>query len=569
MPVDSAPIERTLKQLQIAQQQIAHDIGLSKSIGVVRIRLDETYRGYLDAVSSLRNVLPPRADAAKNTGLEGVRSYLAETDCFLDDIDVFVRRAAVFQNSLDYSFTLIQKLQSRLLNETTDSSVVTNHVIANALEGLRTDRSRAAQSFEQVRQSIIQLLPQAPKELRSDLTLLQQHLLKLYELSPELDHLERHILDSPTTPALKAALDRIAETAQERFRQGVRSQRVLLCVSGALGVYLVLSYWQLRKLARQLHFSNVALETRVIERTVELAARNRDLVQAQKLEAVGQLAAGVAHELNTPMQYVHDNIEFLNKSSAVLLEILETLIAKADGSQPPQVWKQRWSEIAQMLETRGFDRLRTELPLSIQDALHGADRIVQIVRAMSHFTHPGSDELCVVDLNAALRNAGIVAGTRCKNVELDFDLESDLPRVKCLPSQVNQVLLNLLVNASDAVGARKDNEPDHLGRIVLRSRSDDGWVRLEVQDNGTGIPDDIRDRIFEPFFTTKEVGHGTGQGLAIAWRIITELHGGKIVVDTTSGFGTTFAILLPIECSEESHVLPLERAELETQMICA
>jgi signal transduction histidine kinase len=569
MPVDSVPVERTLNQLQIAQQRIAQDVGFSKSIGVVRVRLDETYRGYCDAVSSLRNLLPPRADVAKNTGLESVRSYLAETDCFLDDVDVFVRRAAVFQNSLDYSSTLIQKLRNRLLDETSDASIAANRVLANAVDALRTDRARVAQPFEQLRQSIIQLLPQAPKNIHSDLALLQQHLLKLQELSPELDHLERRILDSPTTPTLNAALDRIAETTQEGFRQSVRSQRVLLCVSGALGAYLILSYWQLRKFARQLHLSNESLEARVLERTAELAARNRDLVQAQKLEAVGKLAAGVAHELNTPMQYVHDNIEFVDKSSAVLLEILETVIAKSDGGQPPQVWRQRSSEIAQMLETRGFDRLRTELPLSIQDALHGADRIVQIVRAMTHFTLPSSDDFCIVDLNAALRDAGIVAGTRCKNVELEFDLESDLPHVKCLPSEVNQVLLNLLVNSSDAVATRKDSEPEHLGRIILRSRSKDGWIRLEVQDNGTGIPDDIRDRIFEPFFTTKEVGHGTGQGLAVAWRIITELHGGKLLVDTKPGLGTTFAIVLPIDGPAESHVLPLEPAELQTQTICA
>ena len=312
VPNDPAPIETTLRQLQIAQQRITQDIGFSKSIGVVRIRLDETYRGYLKAVSSLRNLLPPRADSAKSAGFESVRSYLSETDGFLDDVDIFIRRAAIFQNSLDYTFTLIQKLQTHLLDETSDSSIVTKHVITNALNALQIDRTRTTQQFEQVRQSIIQLLPRAPNNTQSDLTLLQQHLLKLCELSPELDHLERQILDSPATPALKAALDRIAETTQERFRQGVRSQRVLLCVSGALGHCIVVLATS--QVGASASLFQEALETG-LSRTVELATRNRDLAQAQKLEAVGKLAAGVAQSST----HHGDVREILNSSTKVRL----------------------------------------------------------------------------------------------------------------------------------------------------------------------------------------------------------------------------------------------------------
>jgi signal transduction histidine kinase len=569
MPCNIGPIESTLEQVQLAQQRITRDINLSRSIGAIRLRLDATYRDYRDAVHSLRKLLPSQKDSSTAKSIESVRAYLTEADCLLDDVEVFIRQAAISQNSHDYMLTLIRKLQYRLLENADDSGREITRYLATALEALRIDHTLSTKQLDNFRQRISQLSQTAPLGTQSDFTLLRQHLDKLYEVSPELDHVERKILDSPAATTLTTALHRVAESIQSSFRQGVRSQRVLLCVAGALCSYLALSFWQLRKMTSQLRFANEALENRVAERTVELAARNRDLIQAQKLEAVGQLAAGVAHELNTPMQYVHDNIEFLHKSTTVLMQILETLIAKADGSQPPQVWKTRWTEITRMLDAHGFDRLRTELPLSIQDALHGADRIIQIVRAMSHFTHPGNDDFRVVDLNSALHDAGIIAGNRCKHLELEFDLESDLPHVRCLPSQVNQVLLNLLVNAADAVSSRKDMEPELVGRITLRSHSDDDWVRLEVQDNGTGIPARVRDRIFEPFFTTKEVGQGTGQGLAIAWRIITEQHRGKIEVRTKPGSGTTFAVLLPIDGPRETCDFALESADLNATMVVA
>jgi signal transduction histidine kinase len=552
-PYDSVRVEHVLRQLQLLHQDFTQDIGSGKSDDTARLDLGESYRLYSDGVSDLRKALPPRELCATEPCVAILRTFADEADHFLDDVDVFIRSAAVFQNSRNYGTTLVQKRQRLLVEENTALSKLASPILASCYQALYVDRAESVEDMARIRRSITVLLPHASPEARLDFELLQQHLKKLEELSPGLNKYARRIANSSAGAALDSAMERAAEAMQDRIQQDTRSQRVLLAVASALAAYLGLSHWQLRKLAHRLHASNEDLENRVVQRTSELAARNRDLAQAQKLEAVGQLAAGVAHELNTPMQYVHDNIEFLKKSTGVLMEIVESLVNIADGTAPPRLWTDRWNEIANMLETRGFDRLREELPLSIQDALHGTERIIQIVRAMSQFTHPGGDMFNYVDLNAALRDAAIVAESRCKELAaLDCDLELDLPHVRCLPSQVNQVLLNLLVNAVDAVGTRKESQPEHNGRIILRSHCDNGWVRLEVEDNGTGMPDDIRDRIFEPFFTTKEVGRGTGQGLAIAWRIISDLHGGKIEVETTPGVGTTVSVLLPIDGADET-----------------
>ena len=264
------------------------------------------------------------------------------------------------------------------------------------------------------------------------------------------------------------------------------------------------------------------LETAHAELKAEVAARERaelELRQAQKLEAIGRLAAGVAHEINTPMQFIGDSVRFVSEGVTELL---------SDDTAP-------------------VDReyLRDNLPSAITLIESGVGRVASIVKAMRQFAHPKLDSLGYVDLNAAIRDAVTIAKYEYRLVA-DAELQlADIPLVLCNGGEINQVLLNLIVNAADAI---RDVVGDTAGRgqITISTRRDGGSVVIAVADTGTGIPEDVRSRIFDPFFTTKPVGRGTGQGLAIAHAVV-ERHGGHIAFETQLAAGTTFSVVLPIE----------------------
>ncbi len=262
----------------------------------------------------------------------------------------------------------------------------------------------------------------------------------------------------------------------------------------------------------------------------------------RKLEAIGQLAAGIAHEINTPTQFVGDNLAFLREGIADVLSLLDEYreaLGKANA-EPAQM---------ETLQSREQDidleYLRDELPNAIEEALHGTDRISRIVKAMKQFSHPGNEDVTPTDLNAAIESTVTVSRNEWKYVaRLELDLDPNLPAVPCHPSEINQVILNLIVNAAHAI-ADAMGESAELGTIRVCTKYVDGDALISISDNGTGIPEGVRDRIFDPFFTTKEVGKGTGQGLSLAFGIITKNHNGSLTFETKMGEGTTFFIRLP------------------------
>jgi signal transduction histidine kinase len=284
---------------------------------------------------------------------------------------------------------------------------------------------------------------------------------------------------------------------------------------------------------------------RVVDREIERRRLELDLRGAQerlqlaeKLEAIGQLAAGVAHEINTPAHYVGDNISFLSTALRDLLPVLDAFkqLAGNDGND-------RLRDIAASAD---LDYLVSEIPAAIQSAAAGIKQIKNIVTAMKEFSHPG-EELQQIDLNHAVESTVTVARHEWKSVaELVLDLAEPLPLVRCFPSQINQVLLNLVVNAAQAVGERVAGGMDK-GAIRVSTRCAGAQVMIAVEDNGVGISKAIRSRIFDPFFTTKEPGKGTGQGLAIAHRIVVEHHHGAIRVESEPGAGARFEVMLPLD----------------------
>jgi PAS domain S-box-containing protein len=273
-----------------------------------------------------------------------------------------------------------------------------------------------------------------------------------------------------------------------------------------------------------------------------------ELVAAQRLVSVGTLAAGVAHEINTPVQFVSDSVHFLREAANDMFELVKTLQGlKAQVEQGAGA-----SEIAaavsaatEAAERADLDYLRENVPPAFDRALDGLERVARIVRSMKEFSHAGSNQMSPVDLNRAIESTLTVATNEYKYVA-DVQTElGDIPPVTCHINDVNQVILNLVVNAAHAIGdAVKDSDRRGLIRVKTQQRAAD--VIVSVSDNGCGIPEEIRGRIFDPFFTTKEVGRGSGQGLAIARTIIREKHTGDLTFESRVGVGTTFFVRLPI-----------------------
>jgi len=274
----------------------------------------------------------------------------------------------------------------------------------------------------------------------------------------------------------------------------------------------------------------------------------RQLAQAQKLEAIGQLAAGIAHEINTPIQYIGDNLNFLSEAFQDLTALIneyENMLNQLPKDSPYSALIERLTSLRDEIE---LPYLEQEIPKALDQSLDGVARITKIVRAMKEFSHPGSSEKTPMDINHAIKSTVTITKNEWKYVaDVETDLDPDLPMVPCLAGDINQVFLNLLVNSAHAIEAAMGGKNNGKGKIRVATRKRNGWAEITITDTGTGIPESIRDRIFDPFFTTKEVGKGTGQGLSIAYNIVVEKHGGIIDFETTEGEGTTFIVRLPLK----------------------
>jgi PAS domain S-box-containing protein len=271
------------------------------------------------------------------------------------------------------------------------------------------------------------------------------------------------------------------------------------------------------------------------------------LRHAQKMESIGRLSAGVAHEINTPAQYVGDNTRFLRDSFAGIQTVLESFPKFLNAVKGNNLSANDLAEAEVCLAGADVEYLCKEIPLAIDQSLEGVGRITKIVSALKEFSHPGNKEKSLADLNRAIETTVVVARNEWKYVaETKLDLEPGLPAISCFVGELNQAVLNLVINAAQAIGDVVKPNSGSKGVISIQTRRDGKHVEIRVGDTGTGIPEAIRPHVFEPFFTTKDVGKGTGQGLNVVYNSIVKLHQGTVAFESEVGRGTTFILRLPI-----------------------
>ena len=272
------------------------------------------------------------------------------------------------------------------------------------------------------------------------------------------------------------------------------------------------------------------------------------LNQSHKMEAIGQLAAGIAHEINTPTQFVGDNTRFLQDAFGDLIQACNLCKESIDAARSGTLNEELIRDVEKRYEELDIVYLEAEVPQAIEQTLKGVDRITHIVQAMRIFAHPGGAEKEPIDINKEIEKTITITRNEWKYVaELITEYDATLPTVPCHRAEFNQVILNLIVNAAHAIADANGKHSSERGTIKISSAHVGPWAEIRISDTGSGIPPEIRHRVFDLFFTTKEPGRGTGQGLAIAHSVIVDKHRGKIDIEIQGNRGTTFVIRLPID----------------------
>lgn len=309
-------------------------------------------------------------------------------------------------------------------------------------------------------------------------------------------------------------------------------------------------YREIKRLILELEEANINLEHKVLDRTSqlektynELKHKEMQLIQSEKMASLGQLAAGVAHEINNPIGFIKSNLgtlEYYVKEFIELVSVTGGLVEKIDGIKLEDV-RSRAEAIGQRMEEIDIKFVVDDAIKLIKESRDGAERIKKIVQNLKEFSHVDKSEKTFFNLNTGLESTLNIVMSEIKYKAEVIKDYGDIPELLCYPMELNQVFMNLLVNASHAI--------ENKGKIILKTYSDTDNVYVEISDSGCGIPDDIKGRIFEPFFTTKEIGKGTGLGLSISYGVIKK-HNGEISVTSKTGEGTMFKLRVPIKQGE-------------------
>jgi PAS domain S-box-containing protein len=369
-----------------------------------------------------------------------------------------------------------------------------------------------------------------------------QAFLALRGLDDESAALERTETELAVTDRLSDVLNSL-EPGVLSSGEPAENQRLQITAPGRGAVDLLLSVLpQTDETGRVCGVIGVAADV------THLTTLEQQLAQATRLESIGQLAAGIAHEINTPVQYVSDNTRFLTEAFTGVLTALRTIdeLATSEPGDNAAGDEPLATRLKAVLAGMDLEFLADEIPGALSQSAEGLARVAQIVRAMKDFSHPGQGR-AEADLNRAVESTVQVSRNEWRYVaQLDLDLGPQVGLVRCFEGELKQVLLNIVVNAAQAIaGERERTSEAVLGHIGIRTERIEDAVRITISDDGPGMEDAVCRKIFDPFFTTKPVGKGTGQGLSMAYAVIVQKHGGSLSVSSVPGEGSVFTIDLP------------------------
>jgi signal transduction histidine kinase len=396
-----------------------------------------------------------------------------------------------------------------------------------------------------------------PEPLRGAISALGDPLQELLKAEPTLSELSKQISLLPTGPRVRSMSDAFDRHFQAVADEKERYRVYLVFYSAALLVFLAYvlgqlgrSYAKVNQANEALKIANENLEQRVDDRTKELSEALKHLkesetllVQTEKMSSLGQMVAGIAHEINTPLAYVKSSLDTLRErlpvTEGVVLECQRLLAMLEKGDVPDEELSGQFARVATLTAQFQAEEAAAHTKAVAEDALHGIDQISEIILSLKNFSRLDRSKVSRFSLNEGLESTLVIARNLVKHKTVHKKF-ADIPLIECAPSQINQVFLNLITNAAQATD-------EQTGELTLATNVAGGnMVRVDITDNGHGIPQNIMSKIFDPFFTTKEVGQGTGLGLSIAYKIVQE-HGGRIEVKSKVGAGTTFSVFLPVK----------------------
>jgi len=539
--LDSRVNEETLRARLLIDPDSS---ALIDMLPVMRKAVDELNAGS-NAISTLNNAALNKAYQAYDQAVEKKLTQIEEFETnnlsLAESIDTIRRAAEEILAALPASATAVRQQITQLIKEVLEYGLLPAPENAQKLADLGTEMSKLA--------------PSLPIEVQLQAVQLASRPNAVLNQRQANEKLLSEILAAPTEKALadlQATYDAVHNT---RLRQGETYRRILIAYAVVLLLGLAYMGWRLRKsfsdldaANRSLARANETLEIKVQERTQDLSkayAALKDtqaqVVQSEKMASLGQMVAGVAHEINTPLGFVRSNVEMLGGMFTDIKRLLEQYAQTVGLIRTPGANDTQISESFQQL-TLTEAEMDSELVLEeagtlLTDGLRGLNQIHELVGTLKDFSRLDRSRLDWFDVNAGLESTLTICRNQIKGVEVIKDY-GQLPQIQCAPSQVNQIFLNIITNAAQAIQGH--------GKITLITRAIGGEVQIVFADTGMGMPPDVIAKIYEPFYTTKDIGKGTGLGLSIVYQIVQE-HNGRIEVESTPGQGTRFTLTLPIQ----------------------